>query len=123
LPERLLPLPPGVTAERAERVVVRDLSSVPPEQLSSERWRAAVTDAPDGTRWVGLLPGRATNGPAASEEARGGCEELLAWGASRGATRAYVELGDDDTEPADLAGALGFRLHHRRRYVRIADSV
>lgn len=95
IPERLLALPPAVTVERTEQILVRDLASVPP----------------DGTRWLGLSA-------ALSEEA-------LDRGASSGATRAYVELDDGDAERLALAGSLGFRLHHRRRYVRARrlDSV
>lgn len=122
-PDRLLRPPPGLAAEHTERVSVRDLSSltpasqpdptVTPEQR--ERWRAAVTDAPDGTRWVGLSAVRDADDAAA----------LLAWGARMGATRAYVEVGDDDTDKIALAESLGFRLHHRRRYVaaRRIDTV
>jgi hypothetical protein len=89
IPERLLALPPGVTVELTERILVRDLAGA----------------TPDATRWVGL------------SAALG--EEALARGASRGATRAYVELDDDDTDKISLAESLGFRLHHRRRYVRV----
>jgi hypothetical protein len=127
VPERLLSLPPGVTADFTERVLVRDLASVTPasppepsvtpEHRSGEGWRAAVTDAPDGTRWLGLSPTRAVDDDAAVAAG----EALLAWGADRGATRAY--LVDDDA--AALSESLGFRLHHRRRYVpaRPIDTV
>jgi N-acetylglutamate synthase len=129
IPDRLLRLPPGVTSEHTERVLVRDLSSVTPvsrpdpsvtlEQRSGESWRAALTDAPDGTRWVGLSAMRAAD----EHVAVGLCEALLAWGAARGATRGY--LCADDTGAASLADSLGFRLHHRRRYVpaRALDTV
>ncbi|OBH01942.1 MULTISPECIES: GCN5 family acetyltransferase [unclassified Mycobacterium] len=111
IPERLLSLPPGVTAELTEQVLVRDLAGVTPGQPDRGTWRATVTDAPDGTRWLGL-----------SAPLR---EGVLAWGASRGATRAYVELADGDTDTIGLAESLGFRPHHRRRYIRArrADTV
>jgi N-acetylglutamate synthase len=70
--------------------------------------RASVTDAPDGTRWVGLSALRVAD--------RALCEALLAWGAARGATRGYVRVLDDDRAAADLAQSLGFALHHRARY-------
>ena len=76
--------------------------------------RAAVTDAPDGTQWVGLSAICAADdqaGPASRV-----CEALLAWGARRGASRSYVRVGDDDTSAITLAESLGFRLHHRCRY-------
>lgn len=118
-PDRLLRPPVGLSAEHTERISVRDMWSVTPasqpdpsvtlEQRSGEGWRAAVTDAPDGTRWLGLSPTRAVH----DEAAVAACGALLAWGADRGATRAYL-VGDDTT---GLADALGFQLHHRRRYV------
>ncbi|HZC51380.1 MAG TPA: GNAT family N-acetyltransferase [Mycobacterium sp.] len=140
-PDRLLRPPPGLTAEHTERVSVCDVSSVTPalrpdasvtlEQRSAESWlmfgvhaggaeaRAAVTDAPDGTRWVGLSSIRAADEQAAAAL----CRALLAWGADGGATRAY--MGVDDADATTLTDALGFRLHHRRRYVpaRRIDTV
>jgi hypothetical protein len=78
--------------------------------------RAAVTDAPDGARWVGISAVRwATD--ADERSAADVCEALLAWGAGRGATRGYMR--SPDTGATTLAAALGFRLHHRRRYVRV----
>jgi N-acetylglutamate synthase len=76
-----------------------DLAGAAPDATVVES-DAAVTDAPDGTRWVGLSAAR---------------EALLIWGAHRGATRAYLAVPEqDDAGPAE---SLGFRLHHRRRYV------
>lgn len=69
--------------------------------------RAAVTDAPDGARWVGLSAIRGDDDRTAAL-----CEALLAWGAGRGATRGYVAVPDAEAN----AGWLGFRLHHHRRY-------
>jgi hypothetical protein len=154
IPDRLLPLPPGLTSEREEQVLVREVSSVTLalrpdpsvtlEQRPSDAWlrlynrqipeavltavvdgelafgtypgvavaRAAVTDAPDGTRWVGLSEMRAAGdqrGPASQL-----CEALLAWGADRGATRGYKRV--HHTDAITLAQSLGFRLHHRSRY-------
>ena len=117
IPDRLLKLPPGLVSERTERVLVRDLSSVTPASRPDPSVaRAAVSDAPDGTRWLGLSPTRAADG-----RHRPLWEALLAWGASRGATRAY--LCEPDTEPTGLAESLGFRLHHRRRYLVPPDSL
>ena len=74
--------------------------------------RASVTDAPDGTRWVGLSAVRAAD----REAGRALCEALLAWGAARGATRGYLRVLDDDHAATGLAQSLGFTLHHRARY-------
>jgi N-acetylglutamate synthase len=111
--DRLLKLPAGIPAEYTERVLVRDVPGVPPAPRPElERRRAVVSDAPDGTRWVGLSAARDAHDASA----------LLAWGASRGATRGFLRVGDDDAELIALAESLGFRLHHRRRYV-IAAAV
>ncbi|HZU47206.1 MAG TPA: GNAT family N-acetyltransferase [Mycobacterium sp.] len=75
--------------------------------------RAAVTDAPDGTRWVGLSALRIVSGRHASAL----CEALLSWGASRGATRGYIRLSDEMTLAGSVIESLGFTLHHRSRYV------
>jgi N-acetylglutamate synthase len=77
--------------------------------------RASVTDAPDGTRWVGLSAVRT----ATPDEGVKVCEALLAWGAARGATRGYVRVRDDDHAVAALAQSLGFALHHRAHYVTV----
>lgn len=82
--------------------------------------RAAVTETPDGARWVGISAVRSADG-ADHEAAARLCDALLAWGASRGATRGYLRV--PDTGAATLAGALGFRLHHRRRYVPVRQGV
>lgn len=114
IPDRLLPIPTGVPSERTEQILVRDLSGVTPGQRRDGGWRAAVTEAPDGTRWLCL----AADGPAPPE-----CETLLGWGAAQGATRGCLQVGDDDADNLTLAAALGFRLHHRRRYIRAIDTV
>lgn len=112
IPDRLLPLPPGLRAEHTERVLVRDVSpsAEPASGGELELARVAVTDAPDGTRWVGLSPKQAEDPATAAA-----CEALLAWAAARGATRGYLVVPDTGVSMA-LADALGFRAHHRRRY-------
>ena len=158
IPDRLLALPPGLTAEHTERVLVRDVSDMasrepdPSITLAArpdDAWlriyrrdipvdlltaivdgelmfgihqgasvaRAAVTDAPDGTRWVGLSAIAAADDQAAAAV----CEALLAWGAARGATRGYLRV--PDTGATALTESLGFRLHHRRRYFPARPSV
>jgi hypothetical protein len=155
--DRLLPLPPALTRERAERVLVRDVRDAashepdPSITLSTrldDDWlriyqreipvdvltavidgelmfgahrqvavaRAAVTEAPDGIRWVGLSAVRTADNQSVTGPARRLCETLLAWGARRGATRGYVQVGDHNAGAAAFADSLGFRLHHRRGY-------
>jgi len=131
IPDRLLQPPAGFTPEHEDRMLVRDVRDVRAAslerharvQLDDESHasvtfggqpgaamaRAAVTEAPDGTRWVGLSALQVDDGRV--------CEELLAWGASQGATRAYVAVAG----ATGFAESLGFRLHHRRRYL-VAQS-
>jgi hypothetical protein len=148
LAERLLRLPDE--GERANWVLVRNVHPAEPDpavQLSAEprdghlqgipideltaidgelifgthagtaTARASVTYSPDGSRWVGL----STIHPAEPEAAHTLCEALLAWGASRGATRGYLRVRDDDRAAAALARSLGFVLHHHARYVTVAS--
>jgi len=122
IPDRLLRVPRGLATERVERVLVRDVPEghpgVSPASGRCSRLgefaRAAVTDAPDGTRWVGLSAIQ-----AAAEPAGPSCEALLAWGAQRGATRGYAHVDDHDSDAIALVESLGFRLHHRLRYFRV----
>ncbi|MDT5173847.1 MAG: N-acetylglutamate synthase [Mycobacterium sp.] len=122
IPDRLLSLPVGWQPERTEQVLVRAVEPREPDPAitvfsdgvhafarhpAAGEVRAAVTDAPNGIRWVGL----STVLPYSVEL----CEALLAWGAGRGATRAHLCV--PDTDPTAPADSLGFRLHHRRRYV------
>jgi hypothetical protein len=121
IPDRLLALPPGVVSDCAEQILVRAVAGghagVSPASAQNPLFgdfaRAAVTDATDGARWVGLSEIRAEDHRAAVLE----CEQLLAWGAQGGATHGYLQVGDGDTGAATVAESLGFRLHHRRRYV------
>ncbi|MFZ0902781.1 MAG: GNAT family N-acetyltransferase [Mycobacterium sp.] len=78
--------------------------------------RASVTDAPDGTRWVGLSAMRVAD----QDAGRALSEALLAWGAAGGATRGHVRILEDDHAAAGLAQSLGFALHHRARYFTAA---
>ncbi|MGK2881414.1 MAG: N-acetylglutamate synthase, CG3035 family [Mycobacterium sp.] len=78
--------------------------------------RAAVTTAPDGTRWVGLSAVHVTG-----ERRRHGyghtlCEALLAWGVGLGARRAYLQVLADNAGGLALSETMGFTPHHRTRY-------
>ena len=79
-----------------------------------------MTDAPDGTRWVGLSAVRTAD----QDAGRALCEALLAWGAARGATRGYVRVLDDDHAAAGLAQS-GFRTASPRAHSNfaVADPV
>jgi N-acetylglutamate synthase len=84
--------------------------------------RGAVTTAPDGVRWLGVSCVRVAESARRSGLGRAIFSALRVWGAEQGATRAYVEVLDDNKPALALYESAGFRLHHRHRYVR-ADSL
>jgi N-acetylglutamate synthase len=79
--------------------------------------RGAVTDSPDGTRWVGLSAVHVADEARRRGLARELCTALLAWGDERGATRAYVQVLADNTAATRLYESMGFMVQHRSRYV------
>jgi ribosomal protein S18 acetylase RimI-like enzyme len=79
--------------------------------------RGAVTESPDGTRWVGLAAVHVVEEARRRGLARELCEALLTWGAERGATRAYVQVLADNVAASSLYESMGFSVHHRSRYV------
>ncbi|OBF31561.1 GCN5 family acetyltransferase [Mycobacterium sp. ACS1612] len=79
--------------------------------------RAAVTTAPDGTRWVGLSAVHVVPEERRRGLARKVCAGLLAWGGERGAKRAYVQVLTDNTAAIRLYESMGFTVHHRSRYL------
>jgi len=79
--------------------------------------RAAVTQAPDGTRWVGLSAVHVSEEARRRGLARDLCAALLAWGGERGAMRAYVQVLADNAAATRLYESMGFSMHHRSRYV------
>lgn len=83
--------------------------------------RGAVTTAPDGTRWLGVSCVRVAESARRAGLGRRVCATLQAWGAEQGATRAYVQVLDDNAAALALYESLGYRLHHRHRYVRAAQ--
>jgi len=83
--------------------------------------RAAVTDAPDGTRWAGLSAVHVSDDARRKGLARPLCAGLLEWARRRGATRSYVQVLADNTPAQALYESMGFAVHHRSRYVRAED--
>ncbi len=81
--------------------------------------RAAVTAAPDGTRWLGLSALKVSEDQRRHGHARAVCAALLSWGADRGAQRAYTQVLSDNSSATALFESMGFTLHHRSRYVRL----
>ncbi|MFD4179756.1 GNAT family N-acetyltransferase [Rhodococcus sp. NPDC058514] len=78
--------------------------------------RAAVTEAPDGRRWVGLSAVEV----AAAHRRRGLgmliCAEMIRWGRDRGATHAYIQVVADNEAAIALYRTMGMLDHHRYRY-------
>jgi GNAT superfamily N-acetyltransferase len=79
--------------------------------------RAAVTSAPDGTRWAGLAAVHVVEAQRRQGHARVLCEEMLAWAAGRGATRAYAQVLAGNAPAIGLYESMGFTTQHRVRYV------
>lgn len=108
IPERLLRI--SHDGEHPSQMLVCDVPGARPRDEQSSHDAATVTDAPDGTRWVGL-----SAAPSLAV-----CEALLAWGGHNGATRGYLRVADADAATMALARSAGFVLHHRARYVTLA---
>ncbi len=79
--------------------------------------RAAVTEAADGSRRVGLSAVRVTDDQRRRGHARTLCTALLAWGFRRGARRAYLQVLVDNAAAITFYESMGFSAHHRSRYV------
>jgi GNAT superfamily N-acetyltransferase len=79
--------------------------------------RVAVTTAPDGRVWAGLSDVVVLAPERRRGLGRAVCAAMLGWAAGRGATHAYVRVPDDNAPAIALAESMGFRLHHRSRYV------
>ena len=78
--------------------------------------RAAVTEAPDGNRWVGLTAVEV----AAMHRGHGVgpliCAEMIRWGHDRGATHTYVQVAAENVGALSMYRRMGFVDHHRYRY-------
>lgn len=79
--------------------------------------RVAVTTAPDGRVWAGLSDIAVLESERRRGLGRAVCAELMSWAAGHGATHAYIRVPDDNAPAIALAESIGFRLHHRSRYV------
>lgn len=79
--------------------------------------RAAVTAAPDGTRWAGMSAVRVADGRRREGHARAVCSTLMAWATERGAQHCYVQVLVDNAPAIALYEQLGFTTQHHARYI------
>jgi N-acetylglutamate synthase len=79
--------------------------------------RAAVTTAPDGSRWAGLSAVRVADGHRRKGHARAVCSALMSWATGAAADRCYVQVLADNAPAIALYERLGFTVQHHARYV------
>jgi GNAT superfamily N-acetyltransferase len=79
--------------------------------------RAALTTAPDGTRWAGLSAVRVTDGQRRRGHAKALCSALTAWAAEQGARGCYAQVLTDNAAAIALYERLGFTAQHRASYI------
>lgn len=79
--------------------------------------RAAVTAAPDGSRWLGLFTVFVAEEQRRHGHGRAICAALQAWGVQRGATRGYTQVPATDPAAFGFFEAVGFTGQHRTRYL------
>lgn len=82
--------------------------------------RGAVTESPDGTRWLGMSAVRVAAGQRGPDQTRHGrsiCAALQSWGCEHGATRSYAQVRSEDGAAFELFQAVGLSPQHRTRYL------
>ncbi len=79
--------------------------------------RAAVTESPDGTRWVGISALRVVADQQRRGLGRTVCAALQSWGRDHGATRGYAQVPSADAGAFGFFEALGLAGQHRTRYL------
>jgi GNAT superfamily N-acetyltransferase len=79
--------------------------------------RAALTTAPDGTRWAGLSAVRVVEGQRRRGHAKALCSALTAWVAEQGAHSCYAQVLTDNAAAIALYEQLGFTAQHRASYI------
>ena len=79
--------------------------------------RAAVTSAPDGTRWAGMSAVRVADGRRREGHARALCLALMAWATERAAHHCYVQVLVDNAPAIAFYEHLGFTTQHHARYI------
>ncbi len=79
--------------------------------------RAAVTAAPDGTRWAGLSAVRVAEGQRRRGHAKALCSALTAWAAEQGAHSCYAQVLTDNAAAIAMYEQLGFTAQHLATYI------
>ena len=79
--------------------------------------RAAVTAAPDGTRWAGMSAVRVAGAHRRQRHAFALCSALLDWAGGQGAQHCYAQVLVDNAPALALYEQLGFTAQHRARYI------
>jgi GNAT superfamily N-acetyltransferase len=79
--------------------------------------RGAVTETPDGTRWMGLSALRVAEDQRGRGHGRTICAALQSWGRDHGATRGYAQVRSADSAAFAFFEAIGFTAQHRSRYL------
>ena len=80
--------------------------------------RGAVSDAPDGRRWLGLTAVEVAPGARRRGLGRHVLAGLAQWGQRRGATDVYAQVAEPNTVAVEAYRRLGFSEHHRYHYRR-----
>lgn len=79
--------------------------------------RAAVTEAADGTVWLGVTTLRVRDDRRRAGHGRALCAAMRAWGLDRGATRGYAQVAEVDASAFGFFESIGFAGQHRTRYL------
>lgn len=107
--------------------IVRRLPAPPSEAVSHEGPARLEVSLEDGTArggasldgdWLGVFSLEVDPDHPRRGLGRLVLSELLDWGASQGATTVWLHVEDDNDAALALYEELGFRTHHRNRYLR-----
>lgn len=121
------PLPPEALAELAEEIdgelgFGRLLTNAgEPDERTIAITRGTITSSDDGRVWLGYSAVEVA--PDYRRQGLGTLlgEHMLHWGASRGATDAYLQVLSTNDAGVGLYDKLGFIEHHRHRYATLRD--
>lgn len=84
--------------------------------------RGAVSESPNGHRWLGVTAVEVDQSMRRRGFASHVMAELARWGRSMGATSTYVQASEGNGAAIAAYGRLGFTEHHRYHYRRLPDG-